>query len=358
MIDVRRALLGRTDTLRQVRRAFPFLGVVSVVAACSMAPLALVAPVAGADQVSSLQAQAAQVSQAMVLEQLQIGGYQQQYDSEVAEAQHDQQLLAQVQGRIAADRGRVGRDTDQLRHDAVDAYVDAGSSAGDDALFGNQATAGAKAEYGQVASGDLDVAVDQLHTDQQALTVQQAAQQQAVAGDQAAETTASGLLAQSQNTQAQLAAQSTQVQGQLAQAVAQQQAAQAQAAAAAIKTAQLQATRTPTTQPSEIEVGNAPAAAPVAASGTDPALNSFLQCVVQHESGGDYQIVSPTGQYMGAFQFSQPTWNEAARLAGRPTLVGVPPNQASKADQDALAVALYNADGEQPWYDPCNPAHG
>jgi hypothetical protein len=52
---------------------------------------------------------------------------------------------------------------------------------------------------------------------------------------------------------------------------------------------------------------------------------------------------------MGAFQFSQSTWNLAAQLAGRPDLIGVPPNRASKADQDQLAVALYAADGEQPW---------
>ena len=35
---------------------------------------------------------------------------------------------------------------------------------------------------------------------------------------------------------------------------------------------------------------------------TDPTLNPFLQCVVQAESGGDYQAVSPNGLYMGVFQ--------------------------------------------------------
>jgi hypothetical protein len=76
-------------------------------------------------------------------------------------------------------------------------------------------------------------------------------------------------------------------------------------------------------------------------------------CVLQAESGGDYQAVSPTGGYMGGFQFSQTTWNHAATLAGLPTLVGVAPYNASPGDQNALAIALYNADGEQPWYDPC-----
>ena len=82
---------------------------------------------------------------------------------------------------------------------------------------------------------------------------------------------------------------------------------------------------------------------------SDPALNPFLQCVVQAESGGNYGAVSPNGLYMGAFQFSQPTWNVAAQDAGLPGLVGMPPNVATKADQDTLAVALYALDGSQPW---------
>ena len=56
---------------------------------------------------------------------------------------------------------------------------------------------------------------------------------------------------------------------------------------------------------------------------------------------------------MGGFQFSQPTWNEAAQLAGMPQLIGVAPNVATPAEQDDLAIALYQADGEQPWDDSC-----
>ena len=47
---------------------------------------------------------------------------------------------------------------------------------------------------------------------------------------------------------------------------------------------------------------------------------------------------------MGAFQFSQPTWNEATQLAGLPQLIGVPPNQASKADQDTPGDRVDNAE--------------
>ena len=81
----------------------------------------------------------------------------------------------------------------------------------------------------------------------------------------------------------------------------------------------------------------------------DPALPPFLQCVVQAESGGHYGAVSPNGMYMGAFQFSQSTWNFAAHAAGLDDLVGVPPNRASKPEQDTVAVALYALDGERPW---------
>ena len=84
-----------------------------------------------------------------------------------------------------------------------------------------------------------------------------------------------------------------------------------------------------------------------------PVAAPFLQCVLQAESGGNYDAVSPGGTYMGGFQFSQATWNEAAELAGMPQLINVPPNEATPAEQDDLAIALYEADGEQSWNDSC-----
>jgi resuscitation-promoting factor RpfB len=87
----------------------------------------------------------------------------------------------------------------------------------------------------------------------------------------------------------------------------------------------------------------------------DPLLPPYLQCVVQAESGGNYQAVSPNGLYMGAFQFSQSTWDLAAR-ADLPFLVGVHPNDATKAEQDTVAIALYALDGDRPWLgDRCRP---
>lgn len=66
------------------------------------------------------------------------------------------------------------------------------------------------------------------------------------------------------------------------------------------------------------------------------------------ESGGNYQIVSPNGLYRGAYQFSVPTWDSVA-AAVYPSLVGVDPAQASPADQDAMAYALYAMSGASPW---------
>jgi hypothetical protein len=68
----------------------------------------------------------------------------------------------------------------------------------------------------------------------------------------------------------------------------------------------------------------------------------------QCESGGDYSITNPSGKYRGAYQFDRPTWNS---VAGRhfPHLVGVDPAAASRADQDAMALALYGDRSHRPW---------
>lgn len=344
----------------------------AVAASCSLVAASLsatlftsVAPV-GADQVSSLQARASQLSSQMLLEQLQIGGYQQQYQADIARVQHDAVVVDQTHAAVRQDERKIGHDTAVLSAATVSAYERGGSTTTVTPLFTSQQTEGSRSEYGHVLADNLAVAEDHLRTDRQALRVQVASLQQVQARDEATQAQAQALLQQSQATEAQLQQQSAQVNGELAVAVAQQQAQQAAAAAAAVAAAQARAAAA--VQRSQVGAGPAPLAAPAAAAaaGTPaapaaaapaatvaPALNPFLQCVVQAESGGNYQAVSPNGQYMGAFQFSQSTWNEAALLAGQPQLVGVPPNDATPAQQDELAIALYNADGSQPWYDPC-----
>jgi hypothetical protein len=85
----------------------------------------------------------------------------------------------------------------------------------------------------------------------------------------------------------------------------------------------------------------------------------FLVCTRNRESGGRYAAYNPAGPYMGAYQFLQSTWNSTANRAGRPELIGVPPNTASEYDQDDIAWDLYQSAGRGPWgIDNCVPPGG
>ncbi len=79
----------------------------------------------------------------------------------------------------------------------------------------------------------------------------------------------------------------------------------------------------------------------------------FLACTRERESHGDYGVISSDGQYHGAYQFLQSTWNNTANSAGRPDLVGLDPASASSADQDAMATHLYSTQGSSPWGGRC-----
>ena len=96
-------------------------------------------------------------------------------------------------------------------------------------------------------------------------------------------------------------------------------------------------------------VAPAPPPPPVS-SGSDA---QFLSCVRARESGGNYAIVDASGNYMGAYQFSQSTWDGVAARSGRGHLVGIHPNNASPADQDAIAFATLAISGRSPWGSLC-----
>jgi hypothetical protein len=294
-------------------------------------PLLITAQSAEAAGTSGLQAEAAQLSEQLIQEQVQVDGFEHQYEAATALVQRDTADIAAVELRASHEVLKVHEDHTRLSEEAVSSYVNAGSVTLDQTLQlfsgGREATTN-RSEYESVAIGNTAETLDALHTDQVQLRATRAILQARTEQDKAAQSQAANATANAQATADQLAAKQALVKGQLAAAIAQDRI-QLTATVVASRTA----------------VGGAV---------TDPPLPPFLQCVVQAESGGDYQAVSPDGLYMGAFQFSQPTWNEAAQLAGLPELIGVRPDDASKADQDTLAVALYDADGEQPWYDPCH----
>jgi soluble lytic murein transglycosylase-like protein len=106
-----------------------------------------------------------------------------------------------------------------------------------------------------------------------------------------------------------------------------------------------------------LEAAEAQAAAAPTRSG--PVTSSsypgdFLACVRQRESGGNYGIYNAGGSgAAGAYQFMPGTWNSIAASSGRGDLVGIDPAQASPADQDAMAQALYAQQGAGPWGGGC-----
>jgi hypothetical protein len=255
---------------------------------------------------------------------------------------------------------------------AIETYVVNGSASSTSAaaLFAESVgTVQTTNEYADIAEGDLTTDLDQLHGAQRNIEGQRQILIRQRDQDQAVQNQRSSYLSHATATASQLQSLQAQVTGQLASAVAQQDAAQAQVAAAAVATAQrttIQRTGTTgattgstagsttgsTTGSTAGSTTTAPSTAdppPGSTNPVDPTLPPFLQCVAQAESGDNYQAVSPNGLYMGAFQFSQATWNYAAEAAGLNYLVGVPPNEATKAEQDTVAVTLYALDGERPW---------
>ena len=92
---------------------------------------------------------------------------------------------------------------------------------------------------------------------------------------------------------------------------------------------------------------------PVAGAPSD-APDGVLACVRHRESRGDYGVVNGSSGAAGAYQFMPGTWNNNARSAGRPDLVGVNPAQASPTDQDAMAQHLLATQGLRPWGGGCH----
>jgi len=343
-----------------VSRARTALGAVLVLtASVSTTALVLWAPrPAAADQVATLKARAAVISQNLIREQLQVGADQQQYSVDSAKVAADDASMARIAGVVDDDNARIDRDTDVVRRLALAAYMNAGSDlSGSAALFtGDPEDATLTDEYRSISAGDIDGAIDALHEARATLVAEEAALGAVRARDEAEQSQRSSDLTAATGTQRQMESEQAQVTGQLAAAVAAQAAAQAAAAQAAVAAAQRAAAAkiTAAAQAAATVGGPGQTSGPAEATDvgdslSDPALPPYLQCVVQAESGGNYQAVSPNGVYMGAFQFSQPTWDTAASDADLPFLVGVHPNLASKAAQDSVAVALYALDGEQPW---------
>ena len=107
--------------------------------------------------------------------------------------------------------------------------------------------------------------------------------------------------------------------------------------------------------PAPAPVAPAPQPAPPAGSGGVSPYHDqpFLVCTRARESDGNYSVVSAGGAYYGTYQFAPTTWNVTASHVGRLDLIGLLPSRASEFDQDELAWALYQWQGNAPWGGRC-----
>jgi peptidoglycan hydrolase-like protein with peptidoglycan-binding domain len=74
---------------------------------------------------------------------------------------------------------------------------------------------------------------------------------------------------------------------------------------------------------------------------SDRGATAVLARIAQCESGGDPTIVSSSGRYRGKYQFTRATWRSLGGTGD--------PAKASEAEQDRLALALYEQRGTAPW---------
>ena len=282
----------------------------------------------GADQITTLRAQAASIAQKLVQEQLEVDADQQLYSVASARVAADSQAIASLDQQVATSEQAIAARSSEIRSQAVRSYVDEGDGPSATAFFtGGADRVQAASEYQSIAVGNITTKIDRLRTAQRNLQAERAALSARQAADQAGRNQEASALSEANGTAQQLASVQAQVTGQLTSAVAAAQAAQQAAAAAAVARAQKAvAVRSVSTTSSSASPSGSPSGSTSGPSTLRrvqrrrPARSTpFLQCVVQAESGGNYGAVSPNGAYMGAFQFSQSDL-EHGRPGGGPAL--------------------------------------
>ena len=273
------------------------------------------------------------------------------YDQANVQAMALAQQVTQDHVDIGQLQQRVDTSRTALQREAILSYT-GGSTPGATAALSGTSDPAVRAEYIQVAAGDLTEAVDQYHTQQMQLnTAESALKNQQLASQQAANAMAASrqqALAQAGAEQAQL----DQLQGHLNQLV--EAAAVAAAAPRPAPASQgypvnnglVRVVQTIVSQPPPPPAAPAPAPAPVAAPVSAPPVTSgggaagvWLQ-LRECESGDNYQENTGNGFY-GAYQFSAQTWSNLG-YPGRPDLE--PP-----AMQDAAAMKLQAEAGWGQW---------
>ncbi|MBV9661894.1 MAG: transglycosylase family protein [Acidimicrobiales bacterium] len=298
-------------------------------------------PVAGAaraDQISltrtqlqALQVQAA--AGAAHIRQLTLA-----YDQASTQAASLTQQVAAGHAQLARFQSQLDTTRQALREDAINGYTGNASNApsGSRRLGGTEDPA-VRAEYLQIAAGDVSEVVDQYRAQVANIAAASAALDSELRASQAAVRAADAArqaaLGEAETVQAQLDA----VQSQLSELLA----ARAEADAKAAQTAIQQTRTSPPSQGAPVNnglvstvqtlVSPAPPPPPADNGGAGGVWLQLRQC----ESGDNYQANTGNGFY-GAYQFSPDTWNNLG-FPGRPDQE--PPGMQDEAAQKLQAEA-------------------
>lgn len=283
---------------------------------------------ASADQISSTRDQVRTLEAAVVSGATQIRQLTLVYDQDSLQASTLAQQVTADETRLAELQSQVSDSRTALREDAIMSYT-GGAAAGPPAPLGGVSDPSVRAEYLDVAAGDLSDAVDQYRTQERLL----AAAEQVLAHQQQAAQNAA--IATSAARQAALVA-AGQEQGQLG--VLQAKLVQLEAAAA-LAAADSRTQGQPVGGGMLSTVRNL-----VSGGGAGGVWLQLREC----ESGNNYRANTGNGFY-GAYQFSESTW----RNLGYPGRADLEP----PAMQDQGAMRLQQEGGWGQW-PACSAALG
>jgi cell wall-associated NlpC family hydrolase len=195
----------------------------------------LLAQTAGADPLSSAQAEATQLAAEIQAEGQQLEILSQRYDAAEQQVQQLTSQMSQIEAQITVTKKRVVTAQAKLRQQALYAYMNGTELGIEDLFTGDGPQETLATEYRSVAAGRLSTAIDSLHVAQAALSTQRTQLQTTESHAQAAATEAYSAQASAQSTEEQQTQTLNQVKGQIAVLVAQQEAAEAAAQEAAFQ---------------------------------------------------------------------------------------------------------------------------
>jgi len=299
---------------------------------------------ASGDSVANARATAAAIEAKLSAAQNEMSALGQQYDEANARLQSIDSSIATTKATIASDQSQVNHDRSTLTKAAIANYVSDGSASSDNPIFsGNEKTIGAATEYNQIAEGDINLAMDNLHTAENTLNAQQAQlQEQQGQAEQAVQTEQNAVQQNNEEIQVQKQA-LAQENGEIATLVQQQQEQQLAAEKQAAETRIAAATAAASLSPGF----NTAAPPPTASGGLGAVQAAESQLGVPYVWGGE----SPRGSGDPGFDCSGLTaWSWGQVGVGLPHYSGAQMSDSTPvplSDLEPGDLLFYGAGGSQ-----------